>query len=455
MRHLGVATEEELLWSWAFWARPQQLPPSGAWRVWFIMAGRGFGKTRSGAEAARAAAKRYRFLSFLAPTADSVRVVMIEGESGVLAICPKHERPRYQPSKRQLIWPNGSKTLLFSAEEPDRLRGPQHQWAWVEEPASFRYPEAMDQLLLGLRLPPDPRVVVTGTPKPVRIVRELLADDGTVVSAGTSYENAQNLDPAWYDDLIGRYEGTRLGRQELLAQLLTDVPGAGWSHDVITHGPPPERGDLRRVSVGVDPSASDSEEAAEMGIVIAGEGWDGRGYVLADRTTRGTANERSLAVLRAAWSLDADVIVAETNNGGDWIPAMLRATYDALRASDPHGTPQLPHIKVVTASRGKLTRAEPLAALYEQGLYTHTPVDQPRMGWKGPIAPLANLEDQMTTYVQGEGTSPDRLDALVWASTELRVKGRARQRPTRDQAKKDAAAASGRPITAGMRDRQW
>lgn len=454
MTRLGVATEEDLLWSWAFWARPQQLPPPGPWRVWFIMAGRGFGKTRSGAEAARAAVKRYRFTSFLAPTADSVRVVMIEGESGVLAICPRHERPRYQPSKRQLIWPNGAKTLLFSAEEPDRLRGPQHQWAWVEEPASYRYPEALDQLLLGLRLPPDPRVVVTGTPKPVRIVRDLLDDDGTVLTGGTSYENAQNLDPGWYSDLIGRYEGTRLGKQELLAQLLSDVPGAGWTHDVIRHGPPPDRGDLRRVSVGVDPSASDSEEAAEMGIVVCAEGWNGYGYVLADRTTRGSAHERSLAVLRTAWSFDADVIVCETNNGGDWIPAMLRATHQALAAEDP-ATPRLPHIKVVTASRGKLTRAEPLSALYEQGLYTHAPVDPPRMGWKGPIAPLANLEDQMTTYVQGEGTSPDRLDALVWADSELRVRGKARKRPTKDARKAEDVAAAGRPLTAGMRGRQW
>lgn len=452
MARLGVATEEELLWCWAFWARPQQLPPAVPWRVWFIMAGRGFGKTRSGAEAARAAAQRYRYTTFLGPTADAIRKVMVEGESGVLACCPRWERPKYEPSKRQLRWPTGCVTSLYSAEEPDRLRGPQHQWAWVEEPASYRYPEAVDQLLLGLRLPPDPRLVVTGTPKPVRVVLDLVADAGTVVTNGTSYENAPNLDQAWFTDLVGRYEGSRLGRQELLAELLSDVPGALWTREGIPHGPAPDRGELRRVAVGVDPNASDKDEAAEMGIVVAGEGWNGRGYVLADRTLRGSVMERALAVLRTAWEFDADVIVCEVNNGGDWIPGMLRAAYDAEKAADPT-LPLLPHIKVERASRGKLTRAEPMATQYEQGLWTHTPVDPPTMGWKGPVAPLATLEDQLCTTVPGEGESPDRLDALVWAGTALKVRGKERTRPTKPDP--DKAKGRGRPITAGMRDRQW
>lgn len=439
-RQLGVP-EADLLWCWAFVARPEQLPPAGTWRLWWIKAGRGFGKTRAGAEASRAAARTYRWTTYVGPTADAIRAVMVEGESGILRICPKGERPRYRPSLRRLDWPNGGRTYLYSADEPDRLRGPQHQWAWAEEPAAWRYPEAWDQLMFGLRLPPDPRCVVTGTPKPVRIIRELAEHPACVITSGASYANRANLDPTWFADLMDRYQGTRLGRQELEAELLMDVPGAHWRPSIIPHGPPPERDSLARVAVGVDPSASDTEDSAEMGIVVAGRGWDGQGYVLADRTVRGSAAERGWAVMHAAWEFDADVVVLEVNNGGDWIEALLRALL-----AEGGDLPPLPAIKVVRASRGKLARAEPIAAQYEQGRWVHAPVDEPTMGWRGMVQPLAVLEDQLCTYVPDASIpSPDRMDALVWAATDLRVSGRPHVPPGPAAGRKGKAAH-----TAGM-----
>lgn len=382
-RRLGVRPHD-LRWAWPFWARPQQLIDYDAeWRVWAVIAGRGFGKTRLGAEATRDAARRYRWLSLVAPTADDVRDIMVEGESGLLRVCPPPERPAYQPSKRRLVFPNGARASLFTADEPERLRGKQHQWVWADEVASWRYPDSWDQILMGLRLPPDPRLVMTGTPKPVRIIRDVLRDPTARIVRGASYDNRANLDRAWFEKIISRYEGTRLGRQELHAELLDDVPGALWTRDTIPPPvAPPAWDSLSRVVLALDPAATDGEGAAEMGIILAGLGWDGRGYVLGDFTTRAapSAVVRRIGTLCATYPVD--MVIAEVNNGGDWIKEMLET---AIRVQ----------VRVVHASRGKRTRAEPVAAQYEQGKWVHAPVQQARDGDRGPIPPLAALEDQL------------------------------------------------------------
>jgi phage terminase large subunit-like protein len=234
---LSPADARALLYDWPFWARPAQLPPQGNWRIWLLLAGRGFGKTRTGAELirARVAASTARRLALVAPTAADARNVMVEGESGILAISPPWDRPRYEPSKRRLTWPNGAIATLYSADEPERLRGPQHDATWCDELASWRYPEAWDMLMFGMRLGPDPRAVVTTTPRPTKLIRTLIADPTAVVTRGSTYENRANLAPAFLDQIIRKYEGTRLGRQEIEAELLDDVPGALWTRGIIDH----------------------------------------------------------------------------------------------------------------------------------------------------------------------------------------------------------------------------
>jgi predicted phage terminase large subunit-like protein len=363
------------------------------------MAGRGFGKTRTGAEFIReeVTAGRMKRIALVAPTAADARDVMVEGESGLLAVCDRYGfRPLYEPSKRRLTWSNGAKAWTYSADEPDRLRGPQHDGAWSDEIAAWQYPESWDMLQFGLRLGINPRQIATTTPRPVPVVKDLLAqqESGTVVvTSGSSYENAENLAPAFVDQIIRRYEGTRLGRQEINAELLTDVPGALWTLALLDEHRLREAPVLQRIVIGVDPAASDGEGSAETGIVVAGKGSDGHGYVLEDVTLAGSPNEWARAVVAAYQRHKADRVVAEINNGG----AMVEHT---LRTVDR----KLP-ITVVHASRGKITRAEPVAALYEQGKVHH-------------VGAHIALEDQMTTY-DGSGESPDRMDALVWALTDL------------------------------------
>ena len=267
---------------WRYRARPEQLPPEGSWRVWLLMAGRGFGKTRCGAEWVRAEVKAgRRRIALVAPTAADARDVMVEGESGILAISPDHERPLYEPSKRRLTWRNGAVATTFSADEPERLRGPQHDAAWCDEMAAWRYPEAWDMLMFGLRLGEDPRVMVTTTPRPTRLLKSLVADPTVAISRGTTYQNRANLAGAFLQQIIKKYEGTRLGRQELNAELLDDVPGALWSRALIEAAWPPMgfvMPDLVRVVVAIDPAASSGEDADETGIIVAGKDKDSRQY---------------------------------------------------------------------------------------------------------------------------------------------------------------------------------
>jgi phage terminase large subunit-like protein len=276
---LTAAEERALLYDWSFWARPNQLPPSGEWRVWLVLAGRGFGKTRTGAEMirARVTAGTAHRLALVAPTAGDARDIMVEGESGILAVSPPWERPRYEPSKRRLTWANGAIATLFSADEPERLRGPQHDAAWCDELASWRHPEAWDMLMFGLRLGTDPRVVVTTTPRATTLLRNLMSDPTVVITRGTTYENRANLAPAFFGQIIRKYRGTRLGRQELEAELLEDVPGALWNRGMLEGSRAHTAPLLIRVVVAIDPAASSTDRADETGIIVAGKDEGGRG----------------------------------------------------------------------------------------------------------------------------------------------------------------------------------
>ncbi|HLI22062.1 MAG TPA: terminase family protein [Stellaceae bacterium] len=388
-----------MLDNWHRWARKSQLPPEGDWRVWLLLAGRGFGKTRAGAEWVRAQAESGAAtrIALVAPTARDARLVMVEGESGLLAIARYGARPTFESSKRQITWPSGAIAGLFSADEPDRLRGPQFDAAWCDELAAWRYPQAWDMLMMGLRLGTRPRVVVTTTPKPIKLIRQLLAAPDCAVTRGTTRENADHLAPGFLAAILRQYEGTRLGRQELDAELLDDMPGALWSRDAIERARVDEAPALRRVVVAIDPAVSTGNDADETGIIVAALGQDGQGYVLDDLSGRYSPHDWASRALDAYREHRADRIVAEANNGG----AMVEATLRVLDAGVSY--------KPVHASRGKLARAEPVAALYERALVHH-------------VGAFPALEDQMCAFTGGplaHRASPDRVDALVWALSEL------------------------------------
>ncbi len=383
--------------------------PAWAWFVWLILAGRGWGKTRTGAECVRSwvGTGRYPYVNLIGATADDARDIMIQGESGLLAICPPDERPRYIKSDRLLIWPNGARSLIFTADEPERLRGKQHMKLWADEIAAWRYEESWHQAMMGLRLGDSPQAVVTTTPRPIKIVRDLIADKRNHVTTGTTYDNRANLAPGFFEYVIKRYEGTRLGRQELNAEILDDVPGALWKRSLIEQTRVAKHPALLRVVVAVDPAATSNEESAETGIVAAGLGMDGHGYVLADRSLQGTPAEWARAAVSAYRELEADRIVGEVNNGGEMVGFTI-LTVDPSVA-----------YKAVHASRGKVTRAEPVSALYERGFVHH-------------VGAFPELEDQMCTWLPGE-KSPDRMDALVWAMHELFLEAEEDRRVEYDQ----------------------
>ena len=399
---LKVADLSELLYEWQFWARPKQLPPAGEWATWLILAGRGFGKTRTGAEWVRGLAERagadFR-IALVGETAADVRQVMVEGESGLLPGARPDFRPRFEPSKRRLTWPQGAQAFLYSADDPEQLRGPQHHAAWCDELAKWRRAEeTWSNLQLGLRLGERPQTVVTTTPRPLKLIKDLLADPMTVVSRGSTYDNRGNLPSAFFRQVVEKYAGTRLGRQEIEAEILEDTPGALWTRALLQACRAAVAPAWRRVVVGVDPPVTGGDKADACGIVVAAEGEDGRYYVLADRTTVGASvHGWAQAAVAAYHDHEADRLVAEVNNGGDLVAAVIRQV-------DP-----MISYRAVRASRGKWARAEPIAALYEQGRVSH-------------LAAMPALEDQMTSYAPGGDMaygSPDRLDALVWALSEL------------------------------------
>lgn len=395
---LPLATKAQLAYHWPFWARVNQREPEGEdWVYWLILAGRGFGKTRTGAETVRRWVKTCEMVNLIGATVDDARDIMIEGESGILAICPDDERPTYRKSERKLLWPNGATSLIFTADEPERLRGKQHMRLWADEMASWRYGEAWDQAKFGLRLGAKPRAVITTTPRPVKNITDLVKDRATVITRGTTYDNKANLAPSFFDEIVKRYEGTRLGRQELNAEILSDVPGALWTREMITHLPVTALPPMKKLVVAVDPPATSGENSNEAGVVVAGLGEDNRGYVLADRSSIMTPREWAVAAVTAYREFEADRIVAEVNQGGEMVEQVIRSV-DANVS-----------FKAVRATRGKYVRAEPISAIYARGLVDH-------------IGMFEALEDQMCSYTsdfdRGNG-SPDRLDALVWAFTEL------------------------------------
>jgi predicted phage terminase large subunit-like protein len=399
---LSELSEEDcqsLLYDWHFYARHDQIAPPGEWRTWLVLAGRGWGKTRVGAEWVRESVKHFGLVNVIAPTSDDARDVMIEGESGILAICPDDERPEYLPSKRRLEWPNGARTLIFTADEPDRLRGKQHERIWADELAAWRHPEAWDQAMMGLRLGSDPRAVATTTPRPVKSILDLMAEGSTITTRGNTYDNAENLAPAFLDKIIKKYEGTRMGRQELLAEILTDVPGALWTRTLLDKTRVKTHPDLARVVVAIDPSGGDEDGNDAQGIVVAGRGVDGQAYVLDDVSCKLSPDGWGKRAVNAYRARMADRIVAEGNFGGAMVEHVVRTV-------DPTVS-----YKQIHASRGKKTRAEPVAALYEQGRVHH-------------VGAFSELEDELCQWTPDTyDGSPDRLDALVWAITDLMLAG--------------------------------
>ena len=336
------------------------------------------------------------YCNLIGATADDARDIMIEGESGILATCPKAERPEYRPSQRKLIWPNGAVSLIFTADEPERLRGKQHGALWADELAAWRYPEAWMQAKLGLRLGANPQACITTTPKPSALMRELIADSATAVTRGTTYDNRENLADAFFASIIKTYEGTRLGRQELNAELLDDNPYGLWTRaqiDALRVNKAPE---LKRIVVAIDPAVTSNENSDETGIVVAGIGRDDHLYILADLSLIGSPDKWARTAVGGYRTWQADRIIAETNNGGDMVEAVIRQVDRSVS------------YRKVTATRGKVIRAEPIAALYEQGRAHH-------------VGNFERLEDQMIEFdpTAARQASPDRMDALVWAGTEL------------------------------------
>jgi phage terminase large subunit-like protein len=334
-------------------------------------------------------------IAMVARTAADVRDVMIEGDSGIMNISPADFTPRYRPSIRRLEWPNGSQATLFSAEEPDALRGPQHHFGWLDEIAAWSRPEAFEMFLFGLRLGTHPRVVITTTPRPTKIIKDLIADPTCVTVRGSTYENRANLAPAYFSQIIRKYEGTRLGRQEINGEILDDNPGALFTRDMIERTRVTAHPPLWRVVVGVDPEASSGEESAETGIVVAGVDANGEGYILDDRTIRGSPIEWGRQAVAAYHAHEADRVVAEQNQGGEMVQYVISSVDPTVAYKGVH------------ASRSKQARAEPVSALWEQG----------RIHMVGCFP---ELEDQLVEWCPGQGMpSPDRYDSCIWALHEL------------------------------------
>lgn len=390
------------------------------WTTWLILAGRGFGKTRVGAEtvikwARSGVCKR---IALVAEDSADARDVMVEGESGIMACSPRDFRPKYEPSKRRLTWPNGAVASLFSAEDYDSLRGPQFDGAWLDELCKWRYAqEAWDNLQFGLRLGDHPRQIVTTTPRPVKLLKEIILRSDTTITKGTTMENLVNLAPPFRKAVVDKYLGTRLGRQELNAELLDDTPGALWSRMMIDESrlrpvdstTPIVLPHFVRIVVSVDPQKELGEAAAETGIMVTGKTIDGHGYLLEDLSINGTPEEWGRAAVIAYDEWEADKLVYEANQGGEMVASVLRSAAKKLK-EDGFRTEDFIPLKAVHATRGKYVRAEPISQLYEQKKVHH-------------VGSFPEVEDQMCEYTPdgNMGYSPDRMDALVWGFTELLI----------------------------------
>lgn len=427
---LDAEQREALLYMWRIIGRPAQFAPAGDWRWWLNRAGRGFGKTRGGAEWVREQARLYPGcrIGIGGKTPAEVRAIQIEGPSGLLACCPANERPEWEPSKGELRWPNGTVGIVFSGAEPGSARGPQFHRVWIDELAKMpRAGELFDNVNMGLRLEyvtsdgrtVQPQGIITTTPRPTAIMRDLAKRRGVVVTGGSTFDNAANLARSFIDDMRA-YEGTRLGRQELHGEQLDDTPGALWTRAMFDRAGFRRRvgDDLKsfsRISIAIDPAASNNEDSDETGIIAGGVSFAGSArafHVLRDVSISGTPQQRARAAILCFIDLEADDFVVETNNGGDWIPALIEAEWRLMQQDERWraALPGRPKVVTVTATRGKAVRAEPIAALYESPerlTVTHEPG-------------LEVLEDQLVTWspLLNE-KSPDRLDALVWLLTHL------------------------------------
>ena len=401
-----------LPWLFEFWALPHQLPPEGAWKTWVIMGGRGAGKTRAGAEWVRAEVEgatpgdpgQSKRVALVGETVDQVREVMIFGDSGILACSPPDRRPEWEAGRKRLVWPNGAVAQVYSAFDPDSLRGPQFDAAWVDELAKWKKADdAWDQLQFALRLGDHPRQVVTTTPQNVAVLKKILKNPSTVITHAPTDANRAYLASSFLEEVSARYAGTRQGRQELEGLLVEDMEGALWTMALLEKGRLAEAPVLNRIVVAVDPPVTGHAGSDECGIVVVGAITEGmpqhwRAVVLEDATVKGASpDEWARAAIAAMDRHGADRLVAEVNQGGDRVERMIRQI-----------DPLVPY-RAVRATRGKFLRAEPVAALYEQGRVSH-------------LRGLGKLEDQMCLMTsggyQGKG-SPDRLDALVWALTDL------------------------------------
>lgn len=391
-----------LRYDWPFWARPKQLPPPGDWRIWLLRTGRRWGKTRAGAEWVRDQVENHgaRMVALVSDNAADVRDVMIEGASGILGVCPPWNRPVYEPSNRRLTWPNGAQAHAYSAEDPEQLRGPGHDRAWADELGKWapnRQKDTWDNLMMSLS-EDGSRAIVTTTPRPTPLVRALSKRHDVAVTLGHTRENRDNLDPAYFESLLEQYEGTRLGRQELAGELLEDTPGALWTRKMIDDQRVGKAPELVRIVVAIDPAVTSGEDSDETGIIVAGRSVNGHYYVLRDVSGHFTPQTWAQRALWCYSEYSVDRIVAETNNGGDLVEHTLRTAQRNVS------------FRKVTASRGKRVRAEPVAALYEQGRVHH-------------VGSFDDLEEQMINFVPDIMDSPDdRVDALVWALTDLEEK---------------------------------
>lgn len=397
---LDDETIKVLQYDWSIFAREKQMPPTKEnWFFWLILAGRGFGKTRTGAETVRMFVEsgNYKHIGLFGATAGDIRDIIIEGESGLLNVSPSWAKPYYEPSKRRLTWPNGAVATMISGEEPDRARGKQYDLVWCDELASWKYQDTFDQMLMGLRLGKDPKCIITTTPRPIKRIKELIEDEKCVVTTGSTFENIDNVAPAFIDLVVSKYQGTRIGRQELNAEILEDVAGSLWSHkqlDELRVDSLPEH--IDRIVVAVDPAVTSNAKSDDTGIIVglkAGEHF----YIIDDLSCHLSPDAWAREAVNGAAKHDASAIIGEVNNGGDLVEQMIRMHDKSIK------------YKAVRASTGKLARAEPASALYEQGRVHH-------------VGSFPELETEMCSMTlhgyKGEG-SPDRLDALVWCLAEL------------------------------------
>jgi len=387
---------ERYKYRWSLHARPSQCIPDGDWTIWLLKTGRGWGKTRTGAETIRIWKETMPIIHFFGATTGDARDIMIEGPAGIINVSPSWDKPKYESSKRKVTWDNGSYALIFTADEPDRARGPQCYASWCDELASWRYAEeTWDNMMMGLRMGSKPRVIVTTTPRPTKMLKELIKSPLTHVTSGTTYENIENLAPAFLDTIITKYEGTRLGRQELNAELLEDIEGALWTMGMIEKWrvTAKECPEFVRSAIAIDPAAKSTPGSDDTGIIRGGRDAKGAIYICEDNTGNYKPNGWASIAISKYDLHKLDCIVGEENNGGEMVETIIKNIDRNV------------NYKGVWASRGKTIRAQPVVGLYEQGRIHH-------------VGSLPLLEDEMTTWVLGD-PSPNRIDALVWLCTYL------------------------------------